>query len=314
MIVGVLFILTACLGWSLVFIIPEFLQGFSPLEISVGRFFFFGLISLIFLITKKRKLLDKSYISTWKKALFLGFLSTIGCYTATVFCIKYASPAVTTLLFGMVPIFVALCGNFRKREYPFRCFLVPCLAMGAGIVFANIEAFCLGDVHIPFYFLGIFCGIIGIVFWIWYVLVTFDFMEKNKHISSTDWVIMIGVSTFFLVIVTAVALICTTDVLSKFTALTDEVHNFFMGTVVLGTICSWGSLYLWTQGNLRLPISLAGQLAIFELVFGLLLIYSVEKHWPLPLEILGIVLMVVGVLFGFKALEKENRKKLEERG
>jgi drug/metabolite transporter (DMT)-like permease len=294
---GIFFVLSACLAWSLVFVIPEFLVGFSALEISLARFFFFGLVSVVLLFTSRKKLLSRAYMSAWIKASWLGFVSSIVCYTATIFCIQYSGSAVATMLFGIVPIGVSLYGNLKKKEYPTYYFLWPCLIMGLGTVLTNLGAFAVQAESLSSHLFGLFCGIVGVLCWIGYVIITFDYMEENQHIDSIDWVVMIGASLLCFIVFTGLVLACTTDVLEKYARLSQEVWPFFGWTFVLGTVCSWLALYLWTQGNLRLPVSLAGQLVIFQLIFGLILVYSYHKRLPLPIEMTGIACMLIGVLF-----------------
>ena len=118
MFLGVFFILLACFFWSLVFIIPIFLQNFHPLEISLGRFFVYGIASFTYVLFKKRELFSRKYLPQWKKAFYFAFLSTILCYTATVGNLQLSGPMMATLIFGMVPVSIALVGNWYEREFP----------------------------------------------------------------------------------------------------------------------------------------------------------------------------------------------------
>ncbi len=162
MIKGTLFILAACLCWAIVFVMPNFLIGFNPIEIALGRFFIFGLISFIFLLAKKRYLFLSSYKSIWLKATMYGFISTIFCYTCLVFSVRYANASIATLIYAMSPIAIPLFGNWKKQEYPFRQFLIPGLLMGLGIIFANFEAFNFVGVSFGNYALGLISGFLGL--------------------------------------------------------------------------------------------------------------------------------------------------------
>lgn len=53
MIIGIIFALGACLIWSLTFVIPGLLKGFSGTEIVVFRYLFYGVASLSLLIKIK---------------------------------------------------------------------------------------------------------------------------------------------------------------------------------------------------------------------------------------------------------------------
>ena len=47
MLKGVIFAIIACLVWGLVFVVPSFMQEFSSVEVSMGRYFTYGILSLI---------------------------------------------------------------------------------------------------------------------------------------------------------------------------------------------------------------------------------------------------------------------------
>ena len=50
--------------------------------------------------------------------------------------------------------------------------------------------------------------------------------------------------------------------------------SFLGGCAILGILCSWVGTYLWNRASLLLPVALAGQLTIFETIFGILFFYA----------------------------------------
>ena len=301
---GVIYLLAACFCWSGVFVIPRYMEGFSPIEISLGRFLCFGGVSVMALLIKRRNLLSRIWWPIWKKAFWLGLISTLICYAATVCCVQYAGSKIATLLFGLVPIIVAICGNYRKKEYPYKVIAFPILSIFIGVILANLEAFSLEAESIPLYLLGFGFGIIAILCWIGYVLFCFDFMQKHKQVDSFDWVLMIGSSTFCVSIVVSGVLVGWQG-LERYANL--SLGPWVGGSSILGIVGSWLALYFWTKGNLRLPISLVGQLAIFELIFCLIFLYIVEQRVPPIWEFLGLGLMVLGVMQALASIEKRKR-------
>ncbi len=309
MISGILFIIAACLCWGAIFVIPNYLVGFGALEIALGRYFFFGLVSLAALLAAKRHLFQRQYWHFWLKSIWYAFLSTIGCYTGVVYCILYANSAVTALIFGMSPITIALCGNWVKKEYGFKGFTFPISLMLIGIVLVNLDAFQMKGASLPSYCLGLAAGVLSLASWTAYTIANFHFMDKyiksspsETTLTNNDWVIMTGVATLFLVFIFA----CIFTDVSRFFIPSKELTTFLLGSLVQGTICTWLAFFLWNSGNLRLPIALAGQLTIFEMIFSLIFVYLCEQRWPLPLEISGMLLMTFGVLAAFKTLKKAS--------
>jgi drug/metabolite transporter (DMT)-like permease len=55
-----------------------------------------------------------------------------------------------------------------------------------------------------------------------------------------------------------------------------------------------------------LPISLAGQLSIFETIFGVLFVYALKEHIPPAIECLGIGLLLSGTAYGIHLFSKKE--------
>ncbi len=308
MLTGIVSILAATLCWGFVFVIPIFLVGFDPIEVTLGRFFFFGLISLIILLLKKRRLFHHSYSKHWVKAFWFGLMSTLVCYSGMVFCMRYASPAITALIYGISPITIALFGNWQKKEYRYRDFLFPGILTIFGISLTNLKAFEISTVSLFIYSLGFLCGLLGLSAWTWYAVRNVKFQAENPHLSTLDWVVMLGAATFSLCVIIAVIIALLSPDLSKYASISPELKTFLVGSLILGSVSSWLAFFLWNKGTLYVPISLAGQLTIFETIFGLLFIFLAETRLPSLFEFIGIIALLAGVLTAFKTLKKRGSK------
>jgi drug/metabolite transporter (DMT)-like permease len=303
MLIGVLLVIAACFCWGINVVVPQFLMHFNPIEVAMSRFIFFGLISFLILLAKKRHLLEKRFLKPWFKSIQLTFFATIFGYSCTVFGIQYANSAVTALIVGLSPITIALFANLSKREFSYSKFIFPALLMILGIVLVNLSAFSNSEKALNLYLLGLLFAFVSLSCWTLYTIGNHRYLSKNKEMAPTDWVIMMGVSSLILSILAGVVLFFFTD-LAKFHPKNPHFHHFLLGGFLLGAMSSWVGFLLWNYGNKRLPISLAGQLTIFEMIFGLSFTYIVQKKIPLPLEITGIVIILTGVLLAFKKLKK----------
>lgn len=298
---GIISILVATLCWGFIFVIPMFMEGFDPIEVTLGRFFSFGLISLIVLILNKRYLLQRAYAKHWIKAFWYGFISSLVCYSGMVFCMRYTSPSISALIYGISPIIIALLGNWQKREYRYRDFFFPAMLTVIGITLTNLKAFETSTVSLPLYAFGFVCGFIGLFSWTWYAVRNAKYQEENPGLPVLDWIVMLGVAILCLVISIAVPMAVFKPDLSHFIC-----KEFLIGSFILGSVCSWLPFFLWNKGTLLVPISLAGQLTIFETIFGLLFIYMIESRLPSLFEFIGIVALFAGVLTAFKTLKKRG--------
>ncbi len=123
------------------------------------------------------------------------------------------------------------------------------------------------------------------------------FLKDHQKIDASDWVTLLGVST--LVWSSVIALICSffcsTSQLEKFLDPTPQLQAFLLGAIILGWGSSWLASYLWNYAAKLLPISLIGQLTIFETLFALIFLTIIEKKIPETLELAGILIALIGI-------------------
>ena len=303
---AILSVLLACLCWGLVFIFPIFMHGFNPVEIALGRFFFYGLISLFWLLFNKRHLLSRSYLKAWKMAVWLGGISTIVGYSGMVFGLHYANPAVTALIYAMSPMTIALLGNYRKKEFAFSLFVIPSIFMILGIVLSNLPAFHYSGESLGWYVFGLICAVLGLAAWTWYAVANSHFLSQQSKITVNDWSLMMGSATFILVLGIGSCFALFMPDVSKFFVFDSAMQTFLIASIVMGIVSTWLAFFFWNFGSRKLSIALAGQLMIFEVMFGLILIYFIEHRFPSFVEILGITCMLAGVLSGCRILTMQK--------
>ena len=85
---------------------------------------------------------------------------------------------------------------------------------------------------------------------------------------------------------------------------TPEMQAFMVGGLMLGFFSTWLGIFLWNQGSSRLPVSFAGQLTVFETIFGLMFVYLVDQRLPSWIELCGATLMLSGVIVSINAFKK----------
>lgn len=275
MISAVFYVIMACFFWSLVFVVPSFIQEFSPIEIALSRFFFYGLISFLVVLLKKRHFFSKAYLPSWKKAALFSLLSTVLCYTGAVYNITYAGPTIATLLFSMVPITITLAGNWHQKECSFKKLFFPLGLMTLGIILTKFSSLESTSESFSLFLLGITCGLLGITSWTAYTVLNSNFLKNQKALSLNEWSLMMGTATFFLVLLISSFLAPFFTEWNRYIPSNSFIQ--FLGlTFLLGSLSTWVSFFLWNHGSKKLPVSLTGQLMIFEVLFALFLIYFFE--------------------------------------
>lgn len=306
MLKGIIFALAACFIWGLIFVVPQFMEGFSAIEVALARYLFYGLISAaIFLKTGSHKK-GRYPRAIWIQSLYFSFASTIFYYTFVVLSLRYATPAICALVLGISPITIALYGNYREKECSFKSLLVPSLLILIGLIIINAPYLTASDASSN-HVLGILFSFLSLLAWSWYAVANSRFFKVNPEISCNEWSTLVGVATLFWVALFGLVLgLFFTDLVdvSKYNLLSGDnrqLINFLIGGSILGIICSWIGAFLWNSASVRLPVSLAGQLTIFETIFGLIFVYILKQEIPPLFECVGIVFFSFAIYLGIRS-------------
>lgn len=308
MLQGIIYALTACLIWGLIFVVPQFMTGFSAIEVAFGRYIVYSAISLVFF---SKSFLQKRcrYPSwVWKKALVFSLASTMGYYTFLVLSLRYASAAITALILGVSPIVIALYGNWKQKEIAFRSLIFPSLLILLGLVIINVPHLRAHEAPSS-YLLGLIFSVCALILWCWYVVANARFLCQHTSIKPDEWSTLIGMSSLIWVVVFVILTslffgqLLHTD---KYFVWSEELKRFWMGSAILGLLCSWLGAFLWNQASLRLPISFAGQLTIFETIFGVIFVYCIHRQLPSFLESLGMAVLLSAIVYGIRLFSKSS--------
>lgn len=301
MVKGIAFALSACFIWGLIFIIPYFMGNYSSIEIALGRYLFYGAISLLLLLKAR----CRYPLSVWIKALYLSFLS--GYYLWVVLAIRYASPEICALVLGTSPITIALYGNWTQKEGNFKLLILPSFLILIGLIMINVPHIIMTNSPLE-YAIGLIFSFLSLASWTLYVVLNSRFLKNNPLIGSNDWATIQGVATLFWVIICGLACsIFLWDELDvqKYFTWNQSTMSFLIGCATLGVFCSWVGAALWNKASIFLPVSLAGQLMIFETIFGVLFVYTLHQQMPSLMEGGGIILLIGAVIYGIRALSPQ---------
>lgn len=306
MLKGLSVILGACFGWGLIFVVPTFLENFSPLEIALSAYFFYGILSIFFFSFIYQELL-KYPLQVWLKAAWLALIVNIVYYTSIVLGIQYANAAVTTLIAGIAPVSIALYGNLTHKEVRFRSLILPSCLIATGLVIVNLESMSYEQELSHEFFMGIGFAFIGLMSWTWYVVANTKFQKSYPEMSQFAWSTMLGLTTFVWVILFAslhATFVMDQTEIQRFLTWTPELKLFILLTALIGCFSSWLGTYFWNLGCTLLPVSFCGQLTIFETIFGLTFVYVGQHRTPTILESIGISCMLLAILYSINVFNK----------
>lgn len=310
--ISIVFAIMACFVWGLIFVVPAWMTDFSSIEVALGRYCVYGSISL--LIYLKMALVEKLHYARaiWLKALFFSLICTFVYYVALVLGVRYASPAICAMVIGICPIAIAVMGNWKQKETRFRDLLFPSLLIVTGLVIINVPHLQTTQTPVT-YLLGLAFSLVALLAWSWYVVANARFLKSHPNVLPNEWATLVGVSTLVWVFLFGLGMVVfapDTQSLQKFVTPGQVLTQYWLGSLTLGVLCSWLGAYLWNKASLYLPVSLAGQLTVFETIFGVIFAYLLAGTWPSRLEILGMGILLFAVLYAIRHFSRSLTKTL----
>jgi drug/metabolite transporter (DMT)-like permease len=301
---GVAVGVAANLTWGLAFLVPVLLAAFDPVVITLGRYLAYGTVSLLLLAVGAQKLRGHGW-GMWRTAALFALTGNVGYYFFLVQGIALVGAPVVVVIIGTMPVTVALYGNWRRREFPFSRLALPLGLIVTGLVVVNaveVDWSGVGQGGLTAQVGGILCALTAVGLWTWYGVSNATFLKAHPEVSPGQWTTAIGVMTFVMALVASPALLVGLPYQSSPApgGLGASVWWLVAGSLLLGVVVSWGGTLLWNRASHLLPVSVAGQLIVFETLSGLSYVFLATWRLPPPLEVGGVVIVITGVLIGIR--------------
>ncbi|WP_374578665.1 DMT family transporter [Phenylobacterium sp.] len=279
--------------WGLVFLAPELASDFSPLELAAGRYLAYGAFAVALLAPRWRSVLAHLGRREWLALSGLSLLGNTLYYVLLAGGVQMGGVAMTSVVIGFLPVMVTTIGAFDHGAVRLRK-LAPSLVLGAAAVA------CIGwqslrsaaDGAHPQAALGLLCATGALASWTAYAVLNGRWLAKLDHISAGDWSLLTGVATGAQAVVLALlAAVVVTGVhdapaWARFLAVSAGVALF---ASIVGNA-------LWNHASRLLPMTLVGQMIVFETLFALTYGFLWEARAPTLAEAAAIALMLASVL------------------
>ncbi|WBS05466.1 DMT family transporter [Pseudoduganella sp. SL102] len=304
--IGVLCALLAGAMWGMVFIAPALLAAFSPLELALGRYMAYGAMAFALLLPKLSGLAHRLDRNDCAALLRHALAGNIVYYMLLATGVKLAGVAPTSLIIGLLPITVTLLGRHDHGAVPLARLALPLAVVAAGIACINVDVFTHAHAagRPPWQTAaGLACAAGALLCWSWYTVDNARYLKANAHFSSAEWSALYGLSTGIIALAIALPafLLHEGDVTGAAGAASGRDWGLFwtcnallaLGASVIGN-------QLWNIASRRVPVTLSGQLILFETLFALLYGFLYRQAWPRPLEMTAIVLLAVGVMWSVR--------------
>ncbi|CAN7395064.1 DMT family transporter [Pseudoduganella sp. LjRoot289] len=311
---GVLCGLLAGAMWGMVFIVPELLAAFSPVEMAVGRYIAYGAIAFGLMLPRLGNLFGRLDRSDYAALLRHALSGNIVYYMLLALGVKLAGVAPTSLIIGVLPISVTLMGRKDHGAVPLRQLALPLLVVAAGIACINVDVFMhagaagsRGGVWRTL--LGVLCATGALLCWSWYTLDNARYLKRNPHFTSAEWSALYGLSSGLIALLIGAAALAVWhgDVLGAAGAASGrDWTRFWITNALLALGASVIGNHLWNIASRRVPVTLSGQLILFETLFALLYGFIYKGQWPRMLEGAAIVLLTAGVMWSVRVHAMED--------
>jgi drug/metabolite transporter (DMT)-like permease len=186
--VGILCGMGAGALWGLVFLAPELAQAFSPLQLTIGRYLAYGLLSAALIAPRWRTLRAGLGRREW---LALGWLSLCGntlYYILLASAVQLGGIALTSLVIGFMPVVVTIVGS---RDHG----AVPLIRLAPSLALCAVGAVCVGwqAVASPAsgsnvaQWAGLACAVGALVVWTAYAVGNSRWLTRLETVSAHDW-------------------------------------------------------------------------------------------------------------------------------
>jgi drug/metabolite transporter (DMT)-like permease len=296
---GILAGLIAGVFWGTPFLVPMLLSNFSAFEITFGRFFFFGIVSLIFL---------PRVIRVWKQLNWLDLLNVFvlsaagfWLYTLVLFYgVQLTGGVTAALIIGCLPLTITLFSSphFNAKLWlGLSLILIGLLCLVVWPLVTNRDAFNALNVNI----VGVIVVFVALVLWTYFSIRNSHFMVNHIHIKSLDYSSLIG-------LINLICMLPAFALLHGFSSILDHPHfwSYLFWCAVLGLGASWIANIFWAYSAKICPASIVGSLIVSETVFGLLYGFMFEKRLPHVNETIAISTLILGVILSIRSQIKRN--------
>ena len=272
----------------------------SALEIAMGRFIVYGLISVGAFGLARFVALPKPLV---RRALAYALTGNVVYYVLLVAGIQLGDATMAVLIIGMLPVTVAFAGRFgsargslRSAAWPLFIFLVGIALFNA----AKTDFFRdLGVLSLP----AIICVTASLAMWTWYAVSNARFLQSTDEISGQDWSSIVGIASLGVALVSLPMGWVLGFVRNPASIDPGELGAIALWSLILGGGSTWLGTVLFNLASKQLNTSILGQLIVFEAAFGILYVFIFSGVAPSGWGLAGISIALVGVWLSVRSVQ-----------
>lgn len=300
LVLGILAGISTGVFWGLPFLVPQVLPHHSALEIAFGRFFFFGMISLLFI----KKVIQIVKALSRQDRWMLLFLSASGfwLYSTLLFWgVHETDGVISSLVISLLPVVIPLFTPDRKSGGMKFYFGLLLLGVGLFCLFFGMRSEM--QAIKPTSWIGL--GALGCCLGLWssFAILNSRFLKRNAHIGRKDFASVMGVISLLCLLPIFLVEVNPLELVQR-----DGFQTYLWSSMALGFGSSWLANWLWNICSFHCPSEISGALIVSETIFGLTYSFIYELRLPQGYELVSISLFMLGVYFAVSAQIQEHRK------
>jgi len=283
---GVLFGVASGAAWGAVFLVPALLSQFHPLLLAGGRYLLYGAVSLLLVGRALPRLWRRLEKGELRLLVELALTGNLIYYVLLAGAVQMAGVASTSLIIGATPVVITLLGRRDAGAVSLRRLVVPLGMVLAGVACINLDVLLSAHAQarpLGERVLGMALAVGAVLSWAWYAARNARFLQSQSRFDGNQWSLLWGLVTGALG-----GLV--------WLAVSADWARFWGLNLFLAIACSWFGNWMWNAAARRLPLTLSGQMLVFETLFALLYGFTWAQRWPTMLELVAVGLLVAGVV------------------
>jgi len=279
--------------WGLVFLAPEIVPGFSPLEQAIGRYLAYGLMSVLLVAPRWRAIRPLLTPRILWALAWLALAGNLFYYVLLVSAVQMGGIAMTSLVVGFLPVAVTIVGSRRAGAVPLRHLAPSLLLCVAGALCIGWQAIVMpGGGAVATRIIGFACAVGALISWTAFAIGNAHWLRRMDGITSQDWNFLIGLATG----AQALLFLPLVPWLGSGTHDAADLTRFAAVVIAVALFASIVGNALWNRMTRLLPLTMVGQMILFETGFALLYGFVWEARLPTLLEGTAFVLVILSVL------------------
>lgn len=279
--------------WGLVFLAPELAGMFGPLELTIGRYLAYGLMALTAVAPRLARLARHIGRPGFVALIWLSLTGNTVYYFLLSAAVQMGGIAMTSLIIGFLPVAVTIIGSREHDAVPLARLLPSLLFCAGGGLCIGWQAVAQAAAsHSIHQLLGMGCATGALICWTAYAVGNARWLVRLHQVSAQDWNLLIGVMTG----AQALCLVPVVLIMGGATHSGADWTRYLAVCLGVALLASILGNALWNRASRLLPLTLVGQMIIFETLFALLYAFLWEHRWPTWSEVTAFGLLVAGIM------------------